>query len=514
MRLLHTATLRLKDVVDNRIPRYAILSHTWGEKEITFRDMQLDVAEKMVGYEKVKNTCSVAAACGFEYVWIDTCCIDKTSSAELSEAINSMYRWYQGANVCYAYLADVPSNTGNNPGIDYSRSSLIRSNFLKSKWFTRGWTLQELIAPSTVIFLDEKWQIIGTKSSLKQVISDITGIPVDILSGYDLETASVAQRMAWASKRETTRVEDHAYCLMGIFGIYMPLLYGEGERAFIRLQEEIMKVSDDYSLFAWRSTTSKNHDGLLATSPASFVLSGNIVRLKTFNRLRNFNGPLIVSNKGIHLTLPLMNIGQNLGLAILNCTEEGRDDMCVAIWMKDISLAKAYFERDQSEKLELVNLSDASSPQSPQVFICVKQGRPAPKTETPKESNEKEITEVMRRRRLEREKTVEYAPRRLRYEDADLRRRYEDTDWFEERDRRRRYEEPVRRRPLRSPDGRQQTVGGSPQEAHTVGSGPQERSPYGRRLPSVGHGGSFTAEVSDSERLPTPKVEELIPYVC
>ena len=163
----------------------------------------------------------------------DLCCIDKTSSAELSEAINSMYRWYQESGVCYAYLADVPPNA-----------------FSKSRWFTRGWTLQELIAPSTVIFLDQKWQEIGTKSSLQRVISEITGIPTDILLGGDLEDASIAQRMSWASKRETTRVEDAAYCLMGIFSIHMPMLYGEGERAFIRLQEEIMRVSDDHSLFA------------------------------------------------------------------------------------------------------------------------------------------------------------------------------------------------------------------------------------------------------------------------
>ncbi|KAH8719198.1 hypothetical protein GQ44DRAFT_742073 [Phaeosphaeriaceae sp. PMI808] len=191
----------------------AISVHTWGDYEITFQDVERRIADKKAGYEKVKRTCSIAAAHGFKYA----------SSAELSEAINFMYRWYQGSGMCYAYLADT-----------------ISPEFSKSKWFTRGWTLQELIAPSMVIFLDQEWQ---------EIVSEITGIPDTILQGADLESPSIAQRMSWASKRETTRVEDLSYCLIGIFGISMPLLYGEGDRAFIRLQEEIMKISDDHSLF-------------------------------------------------------------------------------------------------------------------------------------------------------------------------------------------------------------------------------------------------------------------------
>src|ERR1700733_11317378 len=204
----------------------------------------------------------MAAADGFHYIWIDTCCIDKASSAELSEAINSTYRWYHESGVCYAYLADVPPNA-------------VDDEFAKSRWFTRGWTLQELIAPSTVIFLGKEWQKMGTKSSRQRIISEVTGIPTNILLGGDLERTSIAQKLSWASKRETTRVEDIAYCLMGIFGINMPMLYGEGERAFIRLQEEIMKVSDDHSLFAWESFD--NRGGLLATSSAAFSNSSEII---------------------------------------------------------------------------------------------------------------------------------------------------------------------------------------------------------------------------------------------
>src|SRR5579862_1396337 len=319
MRLLNTTKRKLEEFASNEIPLYAILSHVWGKNEITFQDIEGADAEKKVGYEKLGKTCSMAADHGFDYVWIDTCCIDKTSSAELSEAINSMYRWYQESQVCYAYLADVPS--------DQTRT--LNPEFLNSRWFKRGWTLQELIAPSKVTFLDQRWQQIGTKSSLRRVISEITSIPINILRGGDLECASIAQRMSWASKRETTRVEDLAYCLIGIFGVNMPMLYGERERAFVRLQEEIMKVSDDHSLFVWKSL--ENHGGLLATSPAAFLDSHKVIPI---NSSSNLSGAISVNNKGIYLKLLLRSRAnasfQDDVLAILPCTEEGKE---VAIYM-------------------------------------------------------------------------------------------------------------------------------------------------------------------------------------
>ncbi|RYP13745.1 hypothetical protein DL767_010590 [Monosporascus sp. MG133] len=266
MRLLNTDDFEINEVPYDQIPEYAILSHTWGDDEYTFQDAKEGVGRNKEGFKKVKQCCYRAKADGFKYVWIDACCIDKTSSAELSEAINSMYLWYYEAKRCYAYLADVPP----------------KSTVKDSRWFTRGWTLQELIAPSDVHFLAKDWTDLGTKKDrLKQDVSECTGVPVGILSGDDnLEAASIAQRMSWAAARETTRIEDRAYCLMGIFGINMPLLYGEGERAFIRLQEEIMKVSDDHSLFAWESPDLRG--GLLATSPAAFKGSKNIVQFRPF----------------------------------------------------------------------------------------------------------------------------------------------------------------------------------------------------------------------------------------
>ncbi|KAK0642137.1 heterokaryon incompatibility protein-domain-containing protein, partial [Cercophora newfieldiana] len=244
MRLLKTRTElpELEDFAADDIPLYAVLSHTWEKDEISFQDIQAiqrgdTAATRKPEYHKIAMTRAVAAAHGFDYVWIDTCCIDKMSSAELSEAINSMYRWYQEAAMCYAHLTDVTA---------------VNKELAASRWFTRGWTLQELIAPSMMVFLNTAWEEIGTKSDLGPVISKITRIPEAILQGAaDLETASIAQRMSWAANRKTTRPEDIAYCLMGLFGVNMPMLYGEGEKAFIRLQEEIMKISSDHTLFAW-----------------------------------------------------------------------------------------------------------------------------------------------------------------------------------------------------------------------------------------------------------------------
>ena len=368
MRLLHTTTLSLHTFMDKTTPKYAILSHTWQEKEVTYQDIKLAVAEKMMGYEKVQMACSVASARGFEYIWLDTCCIDKTSSAELSEAINSMYRWYEGAEECFAFLADVDCNA------PFTISHLHLNG---STWFKRGWTLQELIAPAHVTFFNRKWQAIGTKDELKHQISTVTGIPVNILSGDSLDSASIAQIMSWASKRDTTRVEDVAYCLMGLFDINMPLLYGEGEKAFIRLQEEIMKQSDDYSLFAWRSDSDpdqpSDHSGgrLLASSPAAFANSGNVVRLSQLRYLHTPYTPLTVSNKGIHLTLPVVQADGNTWFALLNCTEDGKGGHCIALRVEALTLAGDYFTV-QSDRLMLLEISSLNRSLK---SICVKRER-------------------------------------------------------------------------------------------------------------------------------------------
>lgn len=203
---------------------------------------------------------------------MDTCCIDKTSSAELSEAINSMYRWYQKAEVCYAFLSDVPSS--EDPHKE-------ESAFRKSRWFTRGWTLQELIAPVHLTFFGSDWEDIGSKLNLKVLISAITKVDARALAGSRILNGwNVAQKMSWASRRVTTREEDIAYCLMGLFDINMPMLYGEGKKAFLRLQEEIIRNSQDETIFAWwndeHGPYCQFNRGLLASGPQLFARSSNV----------------------------------------------------------------------------------------------------------------------------------------------------------------------------------------------------------------------------------------------
>ena len=266
MWLLNTSTLQLHSFMnDSKRPYYAILSHTWGPEEISFQDIQgsHDQIKTKVGYVKVQRCCTQAASDGFEYVWIDTCCIDKTNSAELSEAINSMFRWYREAVECYAYLVDVRSIEST---YDTDNGQLFYL-FEDSRWFTRGWTLQELLAPSTVLFFNSDWQELGTRASLHSEISRCTGIPSSVLlpNNKGIGSFSVAQRMSWAAKRQTARLEDIAYCLLGIFDVSMPLVYGEGLKAFSRLQLEIMKTSADHSIFAWRHAYADTESGPLAT---------------------------------------------------------------------------------------------------------------------------------------------------------------------------------------------------------------------------------------------------------
>ena len=244
MRLLeriYTDKFRLTgDLVGDDIPRYSILSHTWGtdDEEVTFKDLVEGTGKSKAGYNKIRFCGQQAAKDGLQYFWIDTCCIDKSSSSELSEAINSMFRWYRDAATCYVYLRDVSIS---GPCDDQFSQPRWEPDFRNSRWFTRGWTLQELIAPGSVEFFSMECKRLGDKKSLERQIQEITGISVQALQGSPLSQFSIAERMSWAAKRETKRKEDGAYCLLGIFDVHMPLIYGEGEKAFIRLQKEIEK---------------------------------------------------------------------------------------------------------------------------------------------------------------------------------------------------------------------------------------------------------------------------------
>ncbi|KAI0903393.1 HET-domain-containing protein [Ustulina deusta] len=245
MRLINVNTLLISEFLnDHHLPRYAILSHTWSSDEVTFQEMQKPRAVRnKLGRLKIKAACCVARRDGLEWLWADTCCIDKASSAELSEAINSMFRYYQQSTMCYAYLDDV-SLEGRRELADPVEG------LGQSRWFTRGWTLQELLAPSELQFLDHNWDYMGTRSSLSQTLSQVTRIPEEVLDGSrSIFEFNVYERLRWAAGRETTRIEDMAYCLIGLFDVNMPLLYGEGLKAFARLQLEIIQRNYDSSVF-------------------------------------------------------------------------------------------------------------------------------------------------------------------------------------------------------------------------------------------------------------------------
>jgi hypothetical protein len=270
------------------VPPYAILSHTWGpdHEEVTYQDMIHNTGIDKAGYEKIRFCGQHALKDGLRHFWVDTCCIDKSSSAELTESINSMFRWYQTAVVCYVTLQDL------RPGC------VLSIALPHCRWFKRGWTLQELLAPNKVHFFDQAWVYIGGKTTLSRTLASITGIPERYLVSGDIDEASVAIKMSWAAKRETKRTEDWAYCLLGIFGVNMPLIYGEGLKAFRRLQEEIIRTCNDLTIFAWETPQALRTPLMspLAISPARFGGSHHI--RKYMNNFPEFS----ITNKGLLLS--------------------------------------------------------------------------------------------------------------------------------------------------------------------------------------------------------------------
>lgn len=313
MRLINAKTLKIEEFGPRSLPKYAILSHTWGDCEPTFAEWRSAVTRRWKsgkpGFAKIFATCKQACRDGLSHVWVDTVCIDKSSSSELSEAINSMFAWYQRAEVCYVYLTDIPSQ----PSRYINLLELVAS----SRWFSRGWTLQELIAPDHVIFYSQSWTHLGSKKALASFLSMVTGIDqLCIRNERALRQYSIAQRMSWFAGRVTTRPEDIAYCLLGIFGINMPLLYGEGERAFIRLQEEIIRQYDDHSILAFDTLLSTN--SLLADHPNLFRDMKNL-QPSLHSRI---TPPFALTNAGLSLRTPLIQtLSPHWVLAVLNCVE-------------------------------------------------------------------------------------------------------------------------------------------------------------------------------------------------
>lgn len=299
MRLIDTTSFEFQsgEHAEFREKGYAVLSHRWLPQEITLDQLGSHIGELRSGttglspqLDKIRGACEIARGKGIKWVWIDSCCIDKRDLVETTESINAMYKWYHNSKLCITYLYDVKKNDAiaitdphvfDRPGQDQP-----------SEWFSRGWTLQELLAPRQMEFYDKDWSYIGTKKETNTSIGTVTGIDEEYLNGEtDFRTACIAQKMSWMVGRTTTREEDIAYSMIGLFGINMTPIYGEGKHAFIRLQEELLASrAMDESLFAWRMPALNAGDqyngsrgswaadewGLLAPSPEWFARSASI----------------------------------------------------------------------------------------------------------------------------------------------------------------------------------------------------------------------------------------------
>ena len=240
-RLPGSAGFSLVERFGGDVPPYAILSHTWGsdEDEVTFSDLRQDRAKHVLGYSKLMFCSKQAATDNLGFFWVDTCCIDKNSSNELSEAINSMFKWYRNAKKCYVLLSDVAADGSLE---DMSQQEWARL-FRNSRWFQRGWTLQEMLAPEVVEFFAKDGRLLGNKTTLLQALNYRTQIPISALQGSPLSRYSIDERISWMKNRQTKREEDAAYSLLGLLGIHMTLLYGEGrDRALMRLRRKAERL--------------------------------------------------------------------------------------------------------------------------------------------------------------------------------------------------------------------------------------------------------------------------------
>ncbi|KAK4641583.1 hypothetical protein QC761_500550 [Podospora bellae-mahoneyi] len=339
MYLVNVATKKLESFSADNIPPYAILSHTWGndDEELSFRDI-IDGLLKpgTLGVFKLDGCCKQAQLHGLGYVWIDTCCINKTDHVELSEAINSMFKWYRDAVICYVYLADATPNT----------------RLSNSRWFRRGWTLQELLAPQELSLYGSDWTFLGSREDLAVSIEHATGIPEGFLYGDgDFYRASVAQRFSWASKRTTKRKEDMAYCLLGLFDVSLPIIYGD-DHAFARLQREIMLKLRDDSIFAWglsyeHPTKEQSQDtirasaGALAESPKDYEYCGAIVSHASHSSPSN---KFVIESGFLCITTTIYTAQEGGTYGLLNCgTKDHTSEHVVGIPLQHSTSGDYYF---------------------------------------------------------------------------------------------------------------------------------------------------------------------------
>jgi hypothetical protein len=387
--------LSLTTFFSSNIPPYAILSHTWeaDDQELTIQDVINETGEDKTGYRKIQFCRDQAKRDGLQYFWVDSCCIDKSSSSELTEAINSMFQWYENSARCYAYLQDMvwssPVDSSEQQDV---QDEALRQELKQSRWFTRGWTLQELLAPDEVYFYNGTWSPIGTRTTLYSYIAQITTIEQDMLqlrrspytsSRISIQTLladkSVAQRMSWAAHRSTSCPEDLAYCLLGLFDVNMPLIYGEGLRkAFFRLQTEILRDSTDQTLLAWSPETSATSwVGALAVHPKDFASGGNIVTVPA--RELSFE----ISNRGLRLKMQVIRKSNATFAGVLACHEEDDFSSLLAIpLLQDMSSLGSnergfiqdsqVFLRNQNLPVEKVNFQDVGNVPWKMVYLATK----------------------------------------------------------------------------------------------------------------------------------------------
>jgi hypothetical protein len=350
MRLLNTTTNELKEFPEGDVPDYAILSHTWGDNEVTATDLADGLySGKEAYWRKINAACKQALADQLEWLWADTCCFPRDNSAERGAAINLVFGWYRDARVCYVYLSDVPSRPGAGHGVEEETEDpeAPGSAFRRSRWFSRGWTLMELLAPPEVRYYSSSWGFLGSYETLGLVSRETAGIPAATESREQmLQSASVATVMSWASGRHTTLPEDKAYCLLGLLGVSMPIIYGEGEeQAFIRLQRRLLQRQDDHSILAWGyGSTDRNDEedattlcgGFLAKSLAGLAGCGNLHPCQAWK----VKGPAFVgfTGEGVRMRLPLVILTtgiwtapQSTLYAILNCCVDRDPSKLIAI---------------------------------------------------------------------------------------------------------------------------------------------------------------------------------------
>jgi hypothetical protein len=363
MRLLQlqgTDRFSLVEFINDDIPQYAILSHTWGpdNEEVTFEDILKSTGKGKPGYAKIRFCAKQAAQDNIRYFWVDTCCIDKSNSAELSESINSMFQWYKRAHRCYVYLSDLGDGWLR---LRETNPHALQTGLQACRWFTRGWTLQELIAPHDLLFYSSTWRLVGSKKELLEPISNITRVDPLVLSNRcELNELSVAKKLSWAAHRQTRRIEDQAYCLLGLLDVNIPLIYGEGEKAFMRLQDELLKLSADASLFIWfRGIDS----GILAPSTRHFHPCGKIVRI----RVAQISHAWEMTHRGLRITLPILRPSQRDAeatlLGILACRVEDDYTNVLALHLREHGQENTWGEKVMGCSIEKCTM-ECNNPQS------------------------------------------------------------------------------------------------------------------------------------------------------